>query len=242
MRNHLKKLLAVAVLMFAASAAYAGQSSNVGLGLGNLFPAITTGINNIVVGQVSSALTTGSNNVLLGTTAGCDVSAATTSNSLVVCNSGTNMLSAQSTNTTLPSLAASGNPLQMGTVQNITLASVNTSGGYTFLPGVPGRTITPTGLTVMASGTAAGATAVFFQCTSGNILGSFPIAALVTQTPVTPFSSTGTGAPSASCTPASKCLAFAQGCAAGDGVLVSVNGSALTTTTNLFVNMPFIVQ
>lgn len=237
MRHTFKSLLAIIVLLFAGSDVFAaGSPSNTALGIGNPLPNITTGQNNTVVGNVSSALTTGSNNVLIGATAACDVASATTSDSLAICGaSSTPVLAARSTSTALPSMAAGGNPLVMSTLQNISLASVNTSGGYTFLPGVSGRTVTPTGLIVTASGTAAAATSVFFQCTSGALLASFPIAALVTKVPVTPFSSTGTNAPLAG-------VAFASSCASGDGVLVSVAGSALTTTTNLYVNMPFIVQ
>lgn len=134
------------------------------------------------------------------------------------------------------STATLGNPLLLSTVQNITLASVNTSGGYTFLKGATGRTIWPNDLTVMASGTAAGATAVFIQCTSGTLLASFPVAALVTNKPVSPFGSTEAGSgPVAG-------VAWAQGCPANDGILVSVQGSALTTTNNFYINMPYTIQ
>lgn len=133
------------------------------------------------------------------------------------------------------STGQAGNPLQLMTVQNITAASVNTANGYTFVKGVNGRTIWPGSPTVMVSGTAAGATTVYLACSGGNLLASFPIAALTTNKPTNAFASTGTNSPIGG-------VALGQGCAVSDGVLVSVVGSALTTTTNFYVNLPYTVQ
>jgi hypothetical protein len=134
-----------------------------------------------------------------------------------------------------------GNPLQYVLVQNLPTASVNTTGGFNILASQSGRQIFPTGLTVTASGTASGATAVYVQCGSGNILGSWPIAALITQQPITPFTSNGSSAYNG-CSVGKGCVAFASGCAVGDGVLVSVLGSNLATTNNLYINLPYTIQ
>lgn len=128
-----------------------------------------------------------------------------------------------------------GNPLMQMTVQQIPVASVNASGGYALISGVTGRRVYPAGLTVMASGTAASATRLMVVCSGGNVIASIPIAHLVDRIAVTPFASvlgtytlTSTG--------------FARGCASGESVLVSNVGSNMTTTTDIFVNMPYSMQ
>jgi len=128
------------------------------------------------------------------------------------------------------------NPLMQIVEKDIPIASVNAANGYTFLSGVSGRTIYPVGagMTVMASGTAAGATSVKILCaTSGRLLATFNIAALVTLVPAAPFVS------SANTTPGP---ALTQGCTSGEGIAASNVGSTLTATTDLFVNMPYVVQ
>lgn len=130
------------------------------------------------------------------------------------------------------STVETGNPLLLQTVVNVPVASVNAVGGYTFISGVTGRKVYPGIPTVMVSGTAASATRLLIECTGGNVLASIPIAYLVTNVPVTPFSSTINTAG----------VGITQGCATGDGVFVSNVGSSMTTTTNVYINLPYTIQ
>lgn len=131
------------------------------------------------------------------------------------------------------SILPSTNPLMLDTAQTITVASVNTTGGYQFLSGVTGRTIYPGTPTVMVSGTASAATSVGLYCNNGTSIGVWPIAELQSLKPITTFSSVSTvtaGTP------------LLQGCPSGSGIFVSVIGSSLATTTFFYVNMPYTVQ
>jgi hypothetical protein len=129
------------------------------------------------------------------------------------------------------STALTGNPLQQVTYQNVTTASANAT--TPVLASATGRTITVGGgLTVMASGTASGASAVVLKCSGGNAIATFPIATLVDQVPVGPFASAGI---------ITRGAALTQGCPSGEAVLISSTGT-LATTTNVFVNLPYTVQ
>jgi len=129
------------------------------------------------------------------------------------------------------STALTGNPLQQVTYQNVTTASANAT--TPVLASASGRAITVgAGLTVMASGTASGATAVVLKCSGGNLIATFPIATLVDQVPVGPFASAGV---------ITRGAALTKGCPSGEAVLVSSTGT-LATTTNVFVNLPYTVQ
>jgi hypothetical protein len=126
-----------------------------------------------------------------------------------------------------------GNPLEQVTVQNITLASVNA--GTPILASVSGRTIYVRDLTIMASGTAAGGTSVIINCGLagvGGTVATFPIAALVSLTPVSPFFNSGA---------ITKGSALAQGCGSGNALMISAVGT-LTTSSNFFLVVPYIVQ
>lgn len=117
-------------------------------------------------------------------------------------------------------------------------SSIQNSGGYVFLQGVSGRKIVPTGtFTMYASGTTATATAIQVACqTSTNSLAKFPIGMLATGSVVSPFSSTGgTAGPTLG-------SALTTGCAASDGIILTYTGSAPTTTTDYFINFPYVVQ
>jgi len=133
------------------------------------------------------------------------------------------------------SVLPSGNPLVQSNFTDILTASVNAHNGYMFLSGVTGRTIYPTGLTLMVKGTASAATSEKVLCVpSGNLLATFPIATLVDSKAVTPFSSvTGSPVPGP---------AMAYGCQSGDGIAISNVGTNLATTTDIYVNMPYVVQ
>jgi hypothetical protein len=125
-----------------------------------------------------------------------------------------------------------GNPLVQGFFMTVPVASANT--GQNLFASVSGRTIYPTGaLTIMASGTASGATAVTLKCVgSGTTVAKFLIASLVSNVPVGPFASAGNLAGPA----------LTQGCPVSDTIMVSVTGSNLATTTHLYINMPYILQ
>ncbi len=136
------------------------------------------------------------------------------------------------------------NPLmQMALVK--ALVSNNTggfysTGFYTVLASQSGRTIYPgIGTTIMASGTAAGATSIVLECSGatsggGTVIATIPIADLVSLVPVPIFLSGATlnnvGAP------------VATGCPSGQGIFMSNVGAQLTTTTYIYLNMPYTVQ
>lgn len=130
------------------------------------------------------------------------------------------------------SISSASNPLLLVTSQDIPTASVNAAGGgYGFVAGTSGRTIFPSAITVMVSGTASAATSLKVVCEpSGMLLATLPVGVLVTNAPVNPFVSGTAG------------QALARGCASGDGVFVSTVGTNLATTTDVFVNMPYTVQ
>lgn len=130
-----------------------------------------------------------------------------------------------------------GNPLVLHTYDTVSLASINS--GTPLLASAASRAIHFAGpVTMMASGTAAGATSVELYCKinggtdAGTIIASFPIAWLVNNAPI--FESGATGG-------LGYYSAFANGCAAGSAVYISANGT-LTTTTQLFVNLPYTLQ
>lgn len=130
----------------------------------------------------------------------------------------------------------SSNPLVEGTFENFAVASVNAAGGATVLSGVTGRTLYPSGtLSVeVTGGNASAATSVKIVCLpSGTLVATFPIAGLISAVPVSPFSSTGAIAAGP---------AITQGCSSGDSIAASTVGTALATSTNFLINMPYVVQ
>lgn len=250
-----QRILGFIAALLTCAPAFASPAQNVQLGSGNELPALTTGINNLAIGNVSSQLTTGSNNILIGTNSLADVTAASTSNSLFLGGGSTAILSASNISTTpvvsIPgifqpgivatqgqafSTALSGNPLLLDTVQNVPIASINAAGfGFSFLSGVTGRTIFPHNIILTAlGGTCATATNVKVQCTSGNNVGTFPVAALVSAVGTQAFQSSGTTLNTVG--------AGYAGCASGDGVFISTTGSALATCASILVNMSYTVQ
>jgi hypothetical protein len=124
---------------------------------------------------------------------------------------------------------------------DVTLAAVNTPVVGNVLTGINGHTIYPLagGLTLMASGTAAGATSIGLYCSGtggpafGNMIALFPVAALVDKVTVTPFMVASA---------VSYGSAITRGCPSGQGIIASTNGSALTTTTDLFLQLPVFIQ
>lgn len=136
------------------------------------------------------------------------------------------------------STALTGNPLVQATRIQATTAQANTFGGYTFLTGVSGDSIIPSGpVMVQASGTASGATAIVIQCSGGRVLSSFPIGLLVDDVPVGSLTSAGPGNISVT-----NGAGLVEGCPSGESVQISKTGSDLATTTSLFVTLPYIVQ
>lgn len=126
-----------------------------------------------------------------------------------------------------------GNPLMQMRIATVTTAQANAN--TAILASVSGKTIYPSGgFTVMASGSASGATSVSLKCEGGNIIGTFPIAALIDGKPVGPFASVG----QASIVLAS---ALTRGCPASQGIFVSSAGT-LATTTQLYITFPYTVQ
>ncbi len=134
------------------------------------------------------------------------------------------------TSTTAFSASLQGNPLDLRHYDDATLAQINSV--KTILTGATNRIVYPGNLMVMASGSAAGATSISLKCSvSGTVIATWPIALLTNGTVVTAFTSGATAG-----------SALTKGCSSGDGVITSVAGSALTTTTDLYINLPYTVQ
>lgn len=133
------------------------------------------------------------------------------------------------------------NPLLQATTQTIPVASINAAGGFAFLTSAVGRTITPYGLTVMASGgNSTSNTAIDILCSSsGKVLASIPISGLINNIPFSPFASAGTGIATTNPVYASQGLI---GCLASDALIISNVGSSITGASSIIVNMPFTVN
>lgn len=97
-----------------------------------------------------------------------------------------------------------------------------------------GRTIYPTGVTIMVSGTAGTATGLAIECTDGRLIASWPIANLVDQLPIqgSYVSSTLTWAGAG----------LGKGCVAGKGIMLSDVGGTITTTTLVYTTVNYTVQ
>ncbi len=127
-----------------------------------------------------------------------------------------------------------GNPLTQTTFRSFTAASV--SAGINILNSATTRTIFPGNGTVMVSGSSTGATSLVIECSpSGNVITTIPVSALIDGRPI-PFTYTSS-ATAAAATPAKALVA---GCSSADAVMISAPG--LATTTQVFVNMPYIPQ
>ena len=114
------------------------------------------------------------------------------------------------------------------------LTGLNSAGAVTLIASETGRQIFPTGgVTIMASGTAATATAILLECSGGAVIAQWPIAFLQSNVPVGIYTSTaGTTLGSA----------LTRGCPSGQALYLSNVGSLLTTTSQLYINFPYSVQ
>ncbi len=100
-----------------------------------------------------------------------------------------------------------------------------------------GRIIYPGGgLTIMASGTAATATALALECSDGTLIASWPIADLVSLKPI------GIGLYNSTNGTITTGAGLGRGCPASTAVVLSNVGTNITTTTNVFTNIPYTVQ
>jgi hypothetical protein len=115
---------------------------------------------------------------------------------------------------------------------DVLVSGLTSASNYTLIASATGRQIVPTGgITIMASGTAGTATGVALECSDGTLIASWPIAELVTNVPVGLYASTG--GPGLS-------TALTKGCASGTSLVMSNIGTNLTTTTHLYVSIPYI--
>lgn len=131
------------------------------------------------------------------------------------------------------STALTGNPLMQHTRATVTAASANVA--QTILASSSGKSIILGNPMVYVSGTAAGATSIALRCSGGNPIVVWPIAMLANNSAVDAFVSQGGAV-------ASRAAALVSGCPASEAVQVSTIGSALTTTTHLYFNVPYAVQ
>lgn len=143
------------------------------------------------------------------------------------------------------------NPLVQTGYYDVKVASLNAPKGGTSLDDLiiaqASRTIYPqaAGIVLYASGTPATCTNVQLACDGttngalfvsqpgGNVIATFPVAALVDKVAVTPFMVASA---------VSYGSAATRGCPAGEGIIASTGGSACTTNTDMFIQFPYIVQ
>ncbi len=138
------------------------------------------------------------------------------------------------------STGTTANPLVQTTEVDLPVAAVSSSvgtGGGVIIASAAGRKIYPLGFSIMVSGTAAGATSIQIGCSDLTTkIATVPIANLVSLVPV------GTYMASASTSQIVYGAALVTGCPSGAGVVASAVGNALTTTTDVFISMPYTIQ
>lgn len=137
------------------------------------------------------------------------------------------------------STSPQGNPLVMDTYQDVAVSSgVNSTTMATIIASQAGRKIWPVGggVSIMVSGTAATATAFALECSGGLLLAQWPIADLVTNLPI------GTGLYLSTQGTITTGQAMTQGCPASQALMLSNVGALVTTTTHVYVNVPYTVQ
>lgn len=216
MKKSLFALAALALLPFMALKSFAAAPDALG---GSAFPLIfinqppinlTDSFNQMlqIISSQTAGLSTVYNNAIAEPSGGLDTSGVPYSNSL------------------------QANPITLGTFSSYLTASAN-AGTAVVLASQAGRQAFPMGgLTIMASGTATGATSVSLECQPSHaIVATWPIAQLVDHVPVGIYASSTTVLGSA----------LNQGCPVANALVLSANGT-LATTTWLGFNLPYMVQ
>jgi len=136
------------------------------------------------------------------------------------------------------STSLTGNPLMQFTRKDLTVSTdIASTALTTILASVAGKTIYPDlgGISIMVSGSAASATSLALECGDGTLIASWPIADLTDLKPIgvglylSTQSTITTGA-------------GGMGCAASSGIYLSNVGTKITTTTHVYVSVPYIVQ
>lgn len=143
------------------------------------------------------------------------------------------------------------NPLVQTGFYDVKVASLNAPKGGGGLDDLiiaqSGRTIYPQGggIVMYASGTPATCTNVQIACDGttngvlfvsqggGNVIATFPVAALVDKVAVQPFMVASA---------VSYGSAMTRGCPIGEGIIASTGGSGCTTNTDMFIQFPYIIQ
>jgi hypothetical protein len=139
------------------------------------------------------------------------------------------------TSNTVFSTNLQGNPLVLNTFEDVPVATMLSSATEaTILASQTNRQIFPGGgLTIMVSGTAATATALALECEPSHVVvAQWPIAELVTNVPVGIYASSATVLGST----------LTRGCAVSNALMLSNVGTTITTTTHVYVNLPYTVQ
>ncbi len=140
---------------------------------------------------------------------------------------------------TVFSTSQTGNPLLLDNVTNTLVSTVGLQSATVtvIIASSAGRIIYPGGgLTIMASGTAATATALALECSDGTLIASWPIADLVSLKPI------GIGLYNSTNGTITTGAGLGRGCPASTAVVLSNVGTNITTTTNVFTNIPYTVQ
>lgn len=135
------------------------------------------------------------------------------------------------------STALTGNPLVQANFTDTTVSTGLTSTAMTtIIASASGKTIYPTDVTIMVSGTAASATALALECSDGTLIASWPIADLVDLKPI----STGLYLSTQSTVTTGPGLA--KGCGSGNAVMLSNVGTNITTTTHVYTKVGYVKQ
>lgn len=129
---------------------------------------------------------------------------------------------------------ADANPVMFGARKSLSAAQVNT-GTATILEAGASNYLTLHHISLNASGSAAGATAVVVECDDGTDIASFPVAMLVDDVPVSPYSSVGGGF-------ATLSEELVNGCGQDEDIRVVKTGGSLSGTSDLIVNFTYTIQ
>lgn len=134
------------------------------------------------------------------------------------------------------STAQTGNPLLQMTSKHLVVSTDLTSTATTtILASAAGKTLYFGQPTIMVSGTAAGATAIALECSDGTLVASWPIADLVSLVPM------GVAIHVSTQSAITKGAGLIN-CPASTALVLSNVGANITTTTDIYVNVPYTVR
>lgn len=121
-------------------------------------------------------------------------------------------------------------PVVYTAIVSATVAEINAVGGKVVIAGVANRAIIVTGLDLIVTGAAGGATAIVLQSNNATpvLVVTVPVAAATDGAVVTPFTTSVT-----------RGAGFRVAVGAGDGIVIAKTGSTLTGTTAVAIKVDY---